>query len=227
MARAAANTSAMPRKADCCSANSPPISKVTPAGSRLLSPTRRWVSLAAEPMSRPSTRAVTAIIRRPPSRLTSAWPGRMPTVAIRDRGMMWPSAAFSGAASMSAMRARVTCGDHTLTSVRIGPDCTWVDTTPDTSAVVCLEASAGSMPSRAALARSMRTSRASPATTTPFLISVRPRTSATLDATRLAVAWRMASSSPNSFTSIGCGTAVRSPIRSSMSCAVSISTPGT
>ena len=98
---------------------------------------------------------------------------------------------------------------------------TALGTAPDSRSASSAVTSSGVMPSIAALVRSTSMSRASPATTMPFRTSTTPGTLPIASATRGANARSCGASSPNSLTSIGCGTAVRSPIKSSMSCDIS------
>ena len=172
-------------------------------------------------------RPVTATMRLRFSRSICGWPLTGVRVAMRLSGTMCPSSARNSRCSRAACDDRIAGGVHTRTPTMATLPRTAVVTSPLTAASTSLVAASGVIPSSDALIRSIRISSASPAGITPSLMSTTPRTFPSAAATFPAVASSMRGSSANNFTSIGCGTAVRSPITSSSSCINSICRPGT
>ena len=177
----------------------------------------RFTSLTVEPRSRPLMRAVTATMRFRSSRVISGWPLSGTRVATRLSGNKWPSGARNRRLSMLRMVSRTSRGIQTRTPINFGPCWMCVVTLPAKKSLSALVTTSGSMPSRATLTRSTSTLRASPAGTMPFFTSTTPRTLEIVSATRGASARKTASSSEKGLISIGCGTLVRSPIKSSIS----------
>ncbi len=181
----------------------------------------------ADPRSRPSRRPVTPTKGCRSSRLICCWPGWMLTVAIRSSGTARPSGVWSCSWRSAAMRPRRASGARTRTPTMVSPCCTSVATEPPIRADSWRETASGSSPSRAAAGRLTWTTTASPATRRPSTTSTTPGIFSMAGATKPAASCSAAVSEPKSFTSMGWGTAVRSPMRSSISWAVSMSRPGT
>ena len=172
-------------------------------------------------------RAVTATMRFRSSRVISGCPVTLCSVATRFSGNRWPSGARSSNFSRSGTVARTSPAVQTRTPISLGPLGICVVTLPVSRSFSCRVIASGSMPSRAALTRSTLMSSASPARTMPLLTSSTPSTVLMPSATARAVVSSTPGSSEKMITSMGWGTAVRSPIRSSISWRVSISSPGT
>ena len=172
-------------------------------------------------------RPVTATIRFRFSRVIWGWPISCEILAMRLRGKRWPSRARSQILSMALVLSWSLAGTHTRTPINFIFPCTLVVTSPLNQAFSCFVTRSGSIPSSSALSRSTMILMASPARTTPLLTSTTPGifliSAAIFGATDNNSLWLLL----YNFISIGWGTSVRSPIRSSMKSCISTSRPGT